>query len=217
MPAVELLLVRHGESTWNAVGRWQGWADPPLSDLGRAQAEAAAPAAGTVDLVVASDLERARRTAEIMATALAAGPVVVEPGVRERDVGEFTGLTRVEIEERWPGVLGSVNASIAADGRFGETAEALNGRVLEALWRQADASDGSPARATGSGQARILVVTHGGVVRSLERALGIEPGPLPNLGGRILTLDLTERTIQAGERVLLLDPDVVPVTVPGQL
>ncbi len=57
MPAVELLLVRHGESTWNAVGRWQGWADPPLSDLGRAQAEAAAPAAS---LLLGTGRRRAR-------------------------------------------------------------------------------------------------------------------------------------------------------------
>src|SRR5439155_5531900 len=44
-----LLLVRHGESEWNAVGRWQGWADPPLSDLGRLQAAMASRAVGAVD------------------------------------------------------------------------------------------------------------------------------------------------------------------------
>src|ERR687894_225034 len=112
-----LLLVRHGESTWNARGRWQGWADPPLTDLGRAQAEAAGPAAAPVDAVVSSDLQRARATAELMAVALGLDPaaVHVEPDVRERDVGDFTGLTRAEIEERWPGVLARGNASIARD------------------------------------------------------------------------------------------------------
>src|SRR5918995_495099 len=124
-----LLLVRHGESTWNAQGRWQGWADPPLSDIGRAQAESAAPAAAPVDAVVSSDLERARTTAELMAAVLDAGAVRVEPGLRERDVGDFTGLTRAEIEERWPGVLSPRFSATARDARFGETVEALAARV----------------------------------------------------------------------------------------
>lgn len=202
-----LLLVRHGQSTWNAEGRWQGSADPPLSDLGRTQAEAAAPAAAPVDAVVSSDLERARVTAELMAAALGVGPVGIDAGLRERDVGEFTGLTRAEIEGRFPGVLASLNASIASDGRFGETPDALNTRVLAALWRVAEAHDGR----------RVLVVTHGGVVRSLERSLGIEPDPLPNLGGREIALDVTTRQLDAGQRVLLLDPSEVAVTVPRQL
>src|SRR5215212_2370289 len=108
-----LLLVRHGESTWNARGRWQGWADPPLSDLGRAQAEAAGPAAAPVDAVVSSDLQRARVSAELMAAVLEIDEVHIERDLRERDVGDFTGLTRAEIEERWPGSLSQGNASIA--------------------------------------------------------------------------------------------------------
>lgn len=202
-----LLLVRHGQSTWNADGRWQGSADPPLSDLGRAQAEAAAPAAAPVDAVVASDLQRARVTAELMAAALRAGPVSVDPRLRERDVGELTGLTRAEIDERHPGLLDRQNASLTADGRFGETAEVLNARVLAVLWRLAEVHDGR----------RVLVVTHGGVVRSLERSLGIEPDPLPNLGGREVGLDVATRALDVGQRVLLLDPGEVAVTVPRQL
>ena len=203
-----LLLVRHGESTWNATGRWQGWADPPLSDLGRAQAEAAAPAAAPVDAVVSSDLRRARETATIIAAALELdGEVHVEPGLRERDVGDFTGLTRTEIEERWPGVLAQGNASIARDPRFGETVEALAERVDAALRSLAS---------TYAGQ-RVVVVTHGGVVRNLERAFGIEPDPLPNLGGRELAVDPETGAVELGERLLLLSPEDVPVTVPKQL
>jgi probable phosphoglycerate mutase len=202
-----LLLVRHGESTWNAQGRWQGWADAPLSDLGRAQAEAAAPAAAPVDAVVASDLQRARVTAELMAAVLEIDHVHVEPGLRERDVGDFTGLTRAEIEERWPGVLSNVAASIARDRRFGETVDQLGERVDAALARLA---------ATFAGQ-RVLVITHGGVVRNLERTLGIEPDPLPNLAGRELWVDPETGAIEAGDRLLLLSPEDVPVTVPKQL
>ena len=202
-----LLLVRHGESTWNAEGRWQGWADAPLSDLGRGQAEAAAPAAAPVDAVVSSDLERARVTAELMAAVLEVDGVHVEPGLRERDVGDFTGLTRIEIEERWPGVLSGSNTSLARDPRFGESVEHLTDRVHEALTRLA---------ATYAGQ-RVLVITHGGVVRNLERSLGIEPDPLPNLAGREVVVDPETGAMEAGARVLLLSPDDVRVTVPKQL
>jgi probable phosphoglycerate mutase len=203
-----LILVRHGESTWNATGRWQGWADPPLSDLGRAQAEAAAPAAAPVDAVVSSDLQRALETASIMAAVLELeGDVRVEPGLRERDVGDFTGLTRAEIEERWPGVLAQGNASISRDARFGETVEALAERVDAALRGLASEFAGQ----------RVVVVTHGGVVRNLERAFGIEPDPLPNLGGREVAVDPETGAVELGERLLLLSPEDVPVTVPKQL
>jgi probable phosphoglycerate mutase len=202
-----LLLVRHGESTWNATGRWQGWADPPLSDLGSAQAEAAAPAAAPVDAVVSSDLQRALVTAELMAAVLEIDGVHVEADLRERDVGDFTGLTRAEIEERWPGILSQGNASISRDPRFGETVEALATRVNAALARLA---------ATFAGQ-RVLVVTHGGVVRNLERSFGVEPEPLPNLGGIEVTVDPETGAMEAGGRMLLLSPEDVPVTVPKQL
>jgi broad specificity phosphatase PhoE len=202
-----LLLVRHGESTWNARGRWQGWADPPLTDRGGAQAEAAAPAAAPVDAVVSSDLQRARVTAELMAAVLDVGAVHIDADLRERDVGNFTGLTRAEIEERWPGVLSRGNASIARDPRFGETVEALATRVDAALARLA---------ATFAGQ-RVLVVTHGGVVRNLERSFGVEPDPLPNLGGVEVVVDPETGAVEGGERVLLLSPEDVPVTVPKQL
>ena len=100
-----ILLVRHGESEWNSVGRWQGQADSPLSDLGRQQAKVASRALGQLDLVVCSDLQRAQVTAEIIASELGVGPVVIDAGLRERDAGEWSGLTRTEIHEQWPGYL----------------------------------------------------------------------------------------------------------------
>jgi broad specificity phosphatase PhoE len=133
--------------------------------------------------------------------------VQVEPDLRERDVGDFTGLTRAEIEERWPGVLSNVAASIARDERFGETVEQLAARVDGGLARLA-------ARFAGQ---RVLVVTHGGVVRNLERAFGIEPEPLPNLGGREVFVDPETGAMELGDRLLLLSPEDVPVTVPKQL
>src|SRR3546814_3323938 len=102
-----VLLVRHGQSEWNATGRWQGQADPPLTDLGRAQAHHAARSLGVVDAIVASDLQRAADTALIISGELGVGPVVLDEGLRERDAGEWSGLTRAEIERDWPGYLGA--------------------------------------------------------------------------------------------------------------
>src|SRR3954449_1914254 len=100
-----LLLVRHGQSEWNAVGRWQGQADPPLTELGREQARLAARSLGALDAIFASDLQRATETALIISNALGVGPVVIDPDLRERDAGEWSGLTRSEIEEQYPGYL----------------------------------------------------------------------------------------------------------------
>src|SRR3954452_11777953 len=83
MLMARLLLVRHGQSEWNAVGRWQGQADPPLTELGRAQARAAARAIGELDAVFSSDLRRARETAEVIAECIGVGPVISDAGLRE--------------------------------------------------------------------------------------------------------------------------------------
>src|SRR5437879_451752 len=98
-----LLLLRHGQSTWNAEERWQGHADPPLSELGEHQARTAAEAAAHlgVSALYSSDLTRARQTAAAL-TPVGITPVVA-PALRERDVGEWTGLTTTEIDERYPG------------------------------------------------------------------------------------------------------------------
>src|SRR3954465_8515375 len=101
MVTTRVLMVRHGQSTWNALGRWQGQADPPLSDLGRDQARAAARALGAMDAVFAPDLHRATETAHIIATDLGIGPVLIDERLRERDAGEWSGLTRDEIHERY--------------------------------------------------------------------------------------------------------------------
>jgi broad specificity phosphatase PhoE len=197
-----LFLVRHGQSEWNAVGRWQGHADPPLSKLGRAQAhQAAASIAGEVDAVVSSDLGRAFDTATIMADVLDLGPVSVDPRWRERDVGQFTGLTRPEIEQRWPRILEASTPDIPG----GESSGELLRRGLEAV----------DAAVATYGDARALVVSHGGLIRRLERHVGAPVTPLPNLGGA--WLEVADQLLRAGPRLLLVDPDEVAVTVPQQL
>ena len=73
-----MLLVRHGQSEWNALGRWQGRADPSLTDVGRRQAKKATGHLSGFDAVVASPLCRAFETATILAETLGIGPVLAD-------------------------------------------------------------------------------------------------------------------------------------------
>ena len=198
MTRTRLFLVRHGESTWNTEGRWQGQADPPLTALGERQAEAAAAGITVpVDGIWTSDLGRASRTAELLTAALGVDPPRNDPRLRERDAGEWSGLTRAEIEERWPGHLAAHRSPPSW-----ESDAAVLERALAALH---DIAAETPAGVA-------LVVTHGGVVRAVERHLGAEPEPVPNLGGR--WIDTDGDALVLGKRQLLIDADEVEVTVP---
>ena len=207
MAETRVLLVRHGQSEWNAVGRWQGQADPPLSDVGRAQARSAARSLGALDAIFASDLQRATETAAIIAGELGVGPVVVDPDLRERDAGEWSGLTRAEIEEQYPGYLDS-SPSFAAGAPLRppgwEADDAVLERALRALATIGDAVDGGD----------VLAVTHGGLIYVIEGHLGHD-GPIQRLAngaGRWVVVDGDRLTL--GDRVLLVDDDQAPITVP---
>jgi probable phosphoglycerate mutase len=193
-----LLLVRHGQSAWNAENRWQGQADPPLSELGEQQAgEAAERLAGLgFTCVVSSDLQRARRTADILAAPLGL-PVGVDPDLREIDVGDWQGLTRPEIEAGWPGALADWSEGRSESPPGGETRTHLVERAQAALARAAAAA--SPGD-------RVLLVSHGALVRHLDRVLGLQPHPIENLGGRWYESDADGRLIP-GETVSLADPE----------
>ena len=98
-------MLRHGQSEWNAAGRWQGQADIELTDLGYEQARRAVDKLGTFDAIASSDLRRARMTATIIAEGLGAGLLPADERLRETHVGEWQGLTHAEIERDWPGFL----------------------------------------------------------------------------------------------------------------
>jgi broad specificity phosphatase PhoE len=160
-----ILLARHGETDWNREGRWQGWADPPLNDTGRGQAQALAEQLHELsfDAVYSSDLRRASETAEIVAAPHEL-PVVADPGLREIDVGSWSGLTRAELEVRFPN----------GDRPDGESREQHAARVLAAVERIAREHEGA---------ARILLVTHGGTMRALRSHVSDEPfHPIANCG-----------------------------------
>jgi broad specificity phosphatase PhoE len=162
-----LLVVRHAQTLWNAAGRWQGWSDVPLSELGEEQAMQAGRAlarAGTMPGAMASsDLVRARRTVQLMAAELGYdGPMVVDPDLREQDLGEWNGRTNAEIAAIWPTELEARRAGVLDDVPGGEPGTVFTARCLGALGRLA----GGDADET-------IVVAHGGVVIALEHALGV--------------------------------------------
>lgn len=101
--ASRVLLWRHGRTTWNMQRRFQGQADAPLDDVGRAQARAAAHhlAAQNPDALVSSDLSRAVETAEELAALTGLG-VSRDARLRERSLGHWEGLTREEVQRRYP-------------------------------------------------------------------------------------------------------------------
>ena len=155
-----LLLVRHGETDWNAEGRLQGQTDRPLSDYGRRQARELAEelADEGLEAIYSSDLARAHETAAIVGERLGLA-VGLDPDLREKDWGSWEGLTSVE-RDRVEFV--------------GESTEAHQERMLQALRR---ISERHP------GDGRVLVVTHGGSMRRVQTAaLGMALPVVENCG-----------------------------------
>lgn len=159
-----LHVVRHGETDWNRDGRVQGHTDVPLNDKGRRQARdlAAELSRKQFDAAYASDLSRAWETAEIV-TAKRSLEITRCVNLREKHFGTWEGLTDVDVRSRFPE---------AARGAWGdgETTEAMDARVLGALLRIAAARPGGS----------VLVVTHGGPIRSLYREAGLDPPRIAN-------------------------------------
>jgi broad specificity phosphatase PhoE len=155
------LLIRHAESVWNASGRWQGQADPPLSERGRRQAEAVAAdlARTRFDVLISSDLARALETARIIGRATGVEPHV-DRRLRELDVGAWAGLGREEIARVAPERLARFESG-DPDARpgGGETRREIRQRVRRTF---ADLASRHAGR-------RVAVVTHLGVIRALLR------------------------------------------------
>jgi len=151
-----LVLVRHGETDWNRDNRFQGRADPPLNETGRAQARALAEGLRDRVFVAAytSHLRRAHDTATILADALGL-ELVSNHALEEVDVGSWSGLTRGEVEARFP--AGYARWLQYGHGwEDGESYEELGIRVIEGLRVIAAAHSGD----------EVLLVTHGGPIRS---------------------------------------------------
>jgi probable phosphoglycerate mutase len=170
MPTV--LLTRHGETTWNREGRVQGWAPTPLTDRGREQAAALAAHLGSrdVDSLHASDLKRARTTADYVADATGLDPVH-DVGWRERDFGVLQGLLAEDLYENHPEfdllTVGPAAARERPDS--GESFVDTQERAL-ARYRELRSSLGPDETA--------VVVAHGGTIKLLLGAVkGLELKP----------------------------------------
>lgn len=162
-----LVLVRHGQTTFNLEDRWQGsLSDEPLNETGRAQVRAVAERltawSDPLTALYASDLVRARESAEILAERLGLEPVI-EPALREMSHGEYEGLTKAEARARFPGEHAALEADPLHVTRPGGESYATLG---ERLW---PAVERIVARHVGE---RVGLVSHGGPIRLiLSRAL----------------------------------------------
>ena len=166
----DLLLVRHGQTHWNATGRLQGREDIPLNDVGTAQAAAAAHgiAREAWDGVVSSPLRRALGTAELIADACGLPAPTTDPDLVERDYGQASGMYDHEIHARWPDwVLPGSETRVDVFHRARPALERLAARH----------PDG-----------RFVVVSHGGLIRSV--VMGVE-GQTESLRDNIANLGTT--------------------------
>jgi broad specificity phosphatase PhoE len=160
-----MLLVRHGESTWNREHRIQGQLDPPLSDEGRRQAStlgrrlAGRPLAG----FYSSDLTRAMETASLIGAASGLAPTPVAD-LREIYLGEWEGLTTEDLAKRypeaWAGWTVEPSWDLVPGGEGAAAFEARVEAVLDDIFKRHPEGD-------------VLVVTHGGVIQiALHRIVG---------------------------------------------
>jgi 2,3-bisphosphoglycerate-dependent phosphoglycerate mutase len=159
MKATRILLIRHGETDWNAAGRLQGHSDTPLNATGREQARRAAQrlAPEPVQGLYSSDLARAFETATIIGEVLGL-PVVPSPPLRERCYGAWEGLTASEIEARYPAQFLAWRARVSDFAPpLGETRTELLNRALMELQAIARRHPGEV----------VVVVTHGGLCYAL--------------------------------------------------
>jgi probable phosphoglycerate mutase len=198
--SVTLFLARHGETDWNAAGRWQGQTDVPLNPRGREQARDIAERlrGERVSSIAASDLLRARTTAEIVAGELGLAVSHVHAGLRERRFGSFEGLTREEVAARFPEAWARYLADPGPAPPGGESRDALLARLAPALLEAAERL--APP---------LLVVMHGGAMRAyLGEHLGAMPRPAsaawPLHGiqnGHVYRVTLSEGRVVGADRV----------------
>lgn len=186
-----MLAARHGRTAWNLAGRLQGHADPDLDAEGRAQAERlAVELAGLpVGRVVASDLRRARHTARPVARALGLA-LIVDPRLREVDVGAWEGLTPAEIAEAFPAEHAAWRSGEGVAVGGGESVREAGARVAGAIVEH--------AADLGAGQT-LVVVSHGTALRSALRWLRAEG--IAELDGdppRLANASWVELTLRVG-------------------
>ncbi|EKT4100230.1 TPA: histidine phosphatase family protein [Stenotrophomonas maltophilia] len=197
---MRILLARHGETPWNAEGRYQGQIDIPLSPIGEAQAQALGARLASVDITraVASPLSRAQRTAQLALGAARADMLLTEPELQEIAHGEWEGLLASEIHEKDPSRLQAWREE--PDTVLMPGGESLR-LVLERSWRGlARATEGLGEHDT------LLVVAHDAVNRViLCKVLGLPLSRLWTFRQAPTTLNLLEGADQDSLEVVRLN------------
>lgn len=163
-----IVLLRHGRTAWNVERRFQGRSDLPLDDVGIAQADAAATHLERAEpsILLSSDALRAQQTAEALATSIGV-EIRPDPRLREADLGAWEGLTRDEVERRFPREYLAWRHGIDIRRGGGET------YVEVALRAQAAIDDALAGLASGE---TMVVVTHGGTAKAaIGRLIGLAP------------------------------------------
>lgn len=197
---MKLLLIRHGQSQGNAEHRIQGWLDLPLTDLGRDQMRALARRlqgdGWGVSALYASDLSRAAESGEILAAALDVS-LSLDVRLREYHVGEFTGLTWQEVEERFPDLAAQWQRASRRPPIPGEEGDqAFRARLAEAF---------EEIVAVHHPQETVAVVAHGGTFNAyLKHLLGLDldiRGPFAFANAALSVVQLEEW----GPRITLLN------------
>lgn len=157
---MRLILIRHGETDWNASLRYQGHAKIPLNQNGREQARKAGERLARYKAIAlySSDIIRAAETAEIVGAAVGLTPRMM-PELREIDVGQWEGLTPEELYRRFPEHMQAFDRDPARTVRLGgESYAQLQQRALVAL---------NTIHAAHAGDETVLAVSHGGTIRAL--------------------------------------------------
>ena len=164
--STRVILIRHGETAWNAERRLQGHIDIALNEEGLRQARAlgGALAGETVDVVYSSDLQRAHQTAQAVALHQRL-PVHTDPGLRERCYGGFEGLLYAEIEARFPREFAAwqardIDGAMPSGLREAETFRQFYARATGAIGTLAARHPGQT----------VAIVAHGGVLECAYRA-----------------------------------------------
>jgi len=166
MKETEIILIRHGETEWNSQKRMQGHSNSDLSEVGRGQIQALGELMKNVsfDYIYSSDSLRARQTAEAI-TQYSGHTLQFDQRIREKNLGVFEGLTSTEAKELHPEIyrlFKTAGANYVIDE--GESTQQLLERALEFI---EEIRRRHP-------QERVVMVTHGGVVRVLmKHALGL--------------------------------------------
>lgn len=193
---VPYILLRHAETESNARGIWHGATDEPISPMAVEETRNAAMRLRLVSdprfmRIVSSDLRRAVQTAETIKESLGLSTISLDPLLRERDMGEWAGKSPCDIERQNPGILAAWEQGTVVGPPGGETDYEVAARGLACLKRHAEPRD-----------FLAVVITHGGIIRSIAKSLTGHHSRVAHLAGRWVFLH-SNGNFSMGRKIML--------------